>query len=83
MTLIQRQDALVEQLMPIYRERLSRGWMGQDLCGKRSRINRMHIESMLRDGYSQREAAESAQQCNDVASRNADHEQFISQMGGS
>lgn len=79
-TLIERQSALVAQVTPIYRERLERGWMGQDLSGQRSRLNRLHIEAMLRDGYSRREAAESAQQCNDVASLNAacDHAEVSS-----
>lgn len=67
-TLIQRQDALVARLVPIYRERLQRGWMGQDLCGLRAKANRLHIEDMLAAGYTRQQAAESAQQCNDMAS---------------
>lgn len=70
MSLIARQDQLVTQLEPIYRQRIAQGYMGGHLCGRRARLNRLHIESMVKDGYTKPQAAESAQQCNDIAALN-------------
>lgn len=70
-TLIERQDRHVAALEPIYRDRFARGWMGQDLCGRRARLNRKHVEELRAAGYSQREAAQSASDCCDMAALNA------------
>lgn len=74
MTLIQRQDALVAKLEPIYRERAKRGWFGEDLIGKRSKLKRLHREEMIEAGYTKKEAGQSAEQCDQVAYRNVDFE---------
>ena len=73
MSLIERQQRLVTQLEPIYRDRIAQGYAGMPnwLIGRRSKANRLHIEEMRAAGYSRREAAESAQQCNDIAALNA------------
>ena len=71
MSLIERQERHVAALESIYRQRLARGYMGGDLCGRRAVLNRRHIEEMRGAGYSQREATESAQQCCDMAALNA------------
>lgn len=83
MSLIERQDQLVKKLEPIYLERLKRGTagIGQDLVGARAKLNRLHIQEMRTVGYSQREAIDSYQQCNDVARLNAGHAHFAAQMG--
>ncbi len=83
MTLIQRQDKLVAELEPVHRRRLqighgAGGWYG----GTRSRLKHRHIEEMIAAGYSRREAAESAQQCDDVAYRNADYNSLMVQLQG-
>lgn len=69
MTLIQRQDALVAQLVAIYTLYVNRGarGMGGDLCGRRSKAKRLFRESMIAAGYSNREAVEAQSQCNDMA----------------
>jgi hypothetical protein len=69
MTLIQRQDALVAQLVAIYAVYAQRGrrGMGGDLCGRRAKANRFFRESMIAAGYSKREAVEAQEQCNDMA----------------
>lgn len=84
MSLIARQDALVAQLEPIYRERLKRGHagIGQDLIGRRSRVKRLHREELIAAGYPKHQANESAEQCDQIAKLNADHEHFIQEMGG-
>ena len=73
MSLIERQQRLVDKLEPIYRARIAQGYAGMPgwLAGPRSRANRLHIEELRAAGYSQREAADSAQQCNDIAQLNA------------
>lgn len=75
-TLIQRQTRHVEALRQVCAERIRRGYMGGDLAGKRAKLNRAHIEEMRAAGYSQREAAESAQQCWDMAWLEESHAQF-------
>ena len=73
MTLIQRQGRLVAQLEPIHRKFMKLGNSGGGAyAGMRSRVKHRHIEEMRAAGYSQREAAESAQQCDEVARLNAD-----------
>lgn len=75
MTLIQRQNGLVAQLEPIHRKFIKLGNSGGGAyAGMRSRVKHRHIEEMRAAGYSQREAAESAQQCDEVARLNADHD---------
>lgn len=83
MSLIQRQNALVAKLEDLYRKHFSRGYagFGQDICGLRAKFKRQHVEEMLAAGYTRKEAMESAEQCNDVAYRNADSEAFMNQMG--
>ena len=81
-TLIQRQDACVALLEPIHRRFITLGiYGGGAYAGMRSRVKHQHIAVMRAAGYSQREAAESAQQCDDVARLNADHELLMAQMG--
>jgi hypothetical protein len=82
-TLIQRQDALVAKLQPLYREHFQRGNPGfmQHTIGLRSRAKRLHREELIAAGYTHQEAMESANQCDAVAYRNADHAQFMAQMG--
>ena len=73
MTLIQRQDKLVGQLEPIHRQFINqKNSGGGAYAGMRSRVKHRHIAEMRAAGYSQREAAESAQQCDEVARLNAD-----------
>nr|WP_295075338.1 hypothetical protein [uncultured Roseateles sp.] len=74
MILIQRQDVLVAQLEQIYSEHLKRGRaaFGQDIIGRRSRAKRLHREELAAAGYSPKEASESAEQCDQVAFRNAE-----------
>jgi hypothetical protein len=62
MTLIQRQDALVAQLVAIYAVYAQRGRRG-----RRAKANRFFRESMIAAGYSKREAVEAQEQCNDMA----------------
>ena len=83
MTLIERQDKLVVLLQPVHAKRIQMGhgaggWWG----GTRSRLKHRHITEMVAAGYTRREAAESAQQCDDIAYLNADHEALVQQMGG-
>lgn len=81
MTLIQRQNALVAQLEPIHLLFIGMGTGGGGAySGHRARLKRQHIEDMRKAGHSQREAAESAQQCDDVARLKADH--ALTQKGG-
>jgi hypothetical protein len=81
-TLIQRQSELVAQLEPVHRKFIRMGHAGGGAyAGMRSRIKHKHIEEMRTAGYTQREAAESAHQCDEVAYLNADHDVFIEQMG--
>lgn len=84
MTLIQRQDALVAKLEALYRKHFDSGAsaFGGHITGPRSRLKRLHCEELIAAGYSKREAWESAEQCNDVAYRNADHAALVRQMGG-
>ena len=72
LTLVQRQDACVAQLEPIHRCFIALGnGGGGAYAGKRSRVKHQHIAEMRAAGYSQREAAESASQCDDIAILNA------------
>lgn len=80
-TLIQRQDALVAQLEPVYRKRRAHGYLGAHLAAQRSRAKRLHCEEMRAAGYTQREAMESAQQADDVACLNVDHEDLLAVLG--
>ena len=82
MTLIQRQDALVKKLVQVHMERLSRGWFGQDLQAKRSIARRLHVQELVAAGYTKKDAADSAQQCDDVACLEAAHEHFAKSFGG-
>lgn len=68
-TLIERQEACIRQLVPIHRRRLDqcRGRVDGMCAGQRSRAKRLHIEEMLAAGYSKKEAADSAAQCDDMA----------------
>lgn len=73
MTLIQRQEALMARLEPVHRRFIAMGNSGGGAyAGQRSRLKHVHIAEMRAAGYSQREAAESAQQCDEVARLNAD-----------
>lgn len=45
--------------------------------GLRSKAKRLHREEMIAAGYSAREALESAEQCDQVAYRNADFEECM------
>lgn len=75
MTLIQRQDALVAQLETVHRRFMTLGHgAGGAYGGNRSRMKHRHIAELRAAGYSQREAAESAQQCDEVAYLNANYE---------
>lgn len=69
MTLIQRQDALVAKLLPIHLKRINEcgGRVYGDIAGARSKTKRLHIEELIAAGYSKREAADSASQCDDMA----------------
>ena len=83
MTLIQRQAALVAQLESLYKTHFSMGhkaFSGKTI-GTRSKLKRLHVEDMLKAGYSKQEAQASAEQCNDVAYLNADCHAFETQMG--
>jgi hypothetical protein len=80
MSLITRQDALVAQLQPVHAKRIRLG-AGGWWAGTRSRFKNAHIAEMVAAGYSRREAAESAQQCDEMAQLNADHDALIAQMG--
>lgn len=75
-TLIERQDRLVATLVTIHRRRLAEccGRIDGMAAGQRSRAKRLHIEEMRAAGYTQREAADSASQCDDVACLIAAHE---------
>jgi hypothetical protein len=67
-TLIERQDALVALLLPVHRKFIAAGHSaGGAYAGQRSKVKRPHIEEMRAAGYSQREAAASAQQCDEMA----------------
>ena len=83
MSLIQRQDALVAKLEPIYFARISSGRPGMDCssAGQRSRAKRLHAEELMAAGYSRDEAWQSANDCDQVAYRNADHSAFLTSMG--
>lgn len=81
MTLIARQQQLVALLQPIHRQRIE-GSSGGRFGGLRSRHKHKHVEEMVAAGYTRREAAESAQQCDDIAHLNADHDALVRQMGG-
>lgn len=83
MSLIQRQDALVAKLEPIYLARISSGRSGMDgaSAGRRSKAKRLHAEELMAAGYSRDEAWQSANDCDQVAYRNADHTAFLAQMG--
>ena len=83
-TLVQRQDALVAKLQPIHAKYIALGnGGGGAYAGERAKAKRGHIEEMVAAGYTKREAAESAQQCDDVAYRNADYEALEAQLSGS
>ncbi len=83
MTLIQRQDALVAKLEPLYRKHFASGssGFGGYIVGPRSRFKRLHHQELIAAGYTKQQALESAEQCDQVAYRNADHEHFMAQMG--
>lgn len=81
MTLIQRQDALVAKLEPVYKRFFKFGYMGQDAIGIRSKAKRLHREEMEAAGYTKQEAIDSAQDCDGIAYRNADHAEFMAGMG--
>lgn len=82
MSLIQRQDALVALLEPVHRKYIKLGnSAGGAYAGTRSRLKNRHIAEMRAAGYSKSEAAESAQQCDEVAYRNADYEILMERMG--
>ncbi|RUR71950.1 hypothetical protein EJP67_33380 [Variovorax guangxiensis] len=55
----------------------SGGWWG----GTRSKFKNRHISELIAAGYSRREAAESAQQCDDMAALNADYEAHAKNTG--
>lgn len=81
MTLMQRQDALVAKLEPVHRRFIGMGNSGGGAyAGQRSRLKHVHIAEMRAAGYSRSEAAESAQQCDDVARLNAAHD--VTREGG-
>lgn len=80
-TLVQRQDACVALLEPIHRHYIALGnGGGGAYAGKRARVKHQHIAAMRAAGYSQREAAESAQQCDDMARLNADYDLLMAQL---
>lgn len=81
MTLIQRQDALVAKLEPIHRDCIARGWKGEAAIGTRSKLKRLHREEMMKAGYTRDEARQSAEDCDQVAFRNADHAALAAQLG--
>lgn len=81
-TLVQRQNACVALLEPVHRRFIAIGHSaGGAYAGARSRIKYRHINEMRKAGYTQREAAESAQQCDDIARLNADHDVLMAQLG--
>lgn len=84
MSLIQRQDALVAKLEAIYAKFFANGGgaKGGYITGPRSKAKRLHREEMIAAGYTKQEALESAEQCDQVAYRNADHAAYVKQMGG-
>lgn len=74
--LVQRQEACIAQLMPLYMKWTERNagkprdrWagFGMDLNGLRSRILRKHREELQRVGFSKAEVNQSAQDCRDMA----------------
>jgi len=83
MSLIQRQDALVATLEPIYFARISSGRPGMccQSSGQRSKAKRLHAEELMAAGYNRDEAWKSANDCDQVAHVNADHAVFMAQMG--
>lgn len=83
MSLIQRQEALVQVLeRQVWRPYFALGRrLGQDLAGIRSRLKRLHAEELMKVGYTKAQAWESAEQCNDVAFRNMDHEDALKGLG--
>lgn len=67
MSLIQRQNRLVARLEPIYKKAAEAGYLGNDTIGAAARAKRGHIKEMLEAGYTELEAAESAEACSDTA----------------
>jgi hypothetical protein len=80
-TLIQRQTELVAAIKPIYRMRIETGYLGGSGAGTRARLKRLHAEQMIRDGYTKREAWDSANDCDQMAWLQASYESVEAGLG--
>lgn len=81
MSLIQRQDALIAILQPVHAMHIKQGFLYGDQIAKKSIAKMKHRKELVEAGYSTQQAKESVFRCDEVAYRNADHEDLMQKMG--